>query len=199
MRLFLHQSSRLIFLDECFLLSCGPICSYFSHSYSCLSYSASRPTVTQKQRTNKRQVFWQRQKRQVTDRRGKQKTYIRITARGQTKTLVPFKFYYQSNTSLNQMFLDWRHICMGFVIATDSSGLGVHKTGNPGPPERLDCVQWPWCKHEKIVFPTKLAEIWTILVLQGKPSVFWKAEKPPATSITVYARNPNTPVTEEMK
>lgn len=45
-------------------------------------------------------------RKMVTDWRRRQKTYKRITALGQTKTLALPEFYYNCNVSLNQRFSD---------------------------------------------------------------------------------------------
>lgn len=63
------------------------------------------------------------------------------------------------NTSLNQRFLDRRRTDMGFVIAMHGSGICVQRQITLGIQKGLNCVQWPWCKREEIVFPTKPAEI----------------------------------------
>ena len=54
----------------------------------------------------------------------------------------------------------------------------MHSTHNLECTKGFNCVPKPWCKHEQIVFPTKLVEIGKILVLEREISVFWKTDKP---------------------
>lgn len=154
------------------LFSWGPTCSYFSRNSNWHTYSASQPTTVQKQTTNKMQHFWQWQRRRWQT--GRRQNSYRLGANRSTNTT---EFYYnctsdlsrgsQTHTILARTFVTTIHI---LGECTAHTTLSVQKG--------LSCVPQPWCKHEQIIFPTKLVEIWKILVFEREISLFWKTDKP---------------------